>query len=45
MVRFLLAGLLGHTAEDDDMLAGVLAHELGHVVLNHHCEPMSFLLS
>ena len=33
---YIWQGLLGHTAEDDDMLAGVLAHELGHVVLDHH---------
>jgi predicted Zn-dependent protease len=33
---YIWQGLLGHTAEDDDMLAGVLAHELGHVIHDHH---------
>ena len=39
---YIWQGLLGHTAEDDDMLAGVLAHELGHVVLNHHLRAYEF---
>ncbi len=33
---YIWQGLVGHTAEDDDMLAGVLAHELGHVIHDHH---------
>ena len=33
---YIWQGLLGHTAEDDDMLAGVLAHELGHMIHDHH---------
>lgn len=33
---YIWQGLLGHTAEDDDMLASVLAHELGHLIHDHH---------
>lgn len=32
---FVLTGLLGRVGDDDDMLRGVLAHELGHSVHRH----------
>ena len=32
---FIWRGLLGEVAEDDDALAAILAHELGHVVNEH----------
>jgi len=37
---YLYKGLINECKDDDDMLAGVIAHEIGHVAARHHAAIM-----